>query len=71
MNYIIEGGNPLKGTIDAIPNKNSIVAIIPATIIADEPIILSNVPRSTAVRSLFRIYKSLGGESILFKRLKN
>ncbi len=70
MNYIIEGGNPLKGTIDAIPNKNSIVAIIPATLIANEPIILSNVPRSTAVRSLFRIYRSLGGKVAYLKDSK-
>lgn len=70
MNYIIEGGNPLKGTVNPTPNKNSIVAIIPATIIADEPIILSNVPRSTAVRSLLRLYRSLGGKVSYLKDSK-
>lgn len=70
MNYIIEGGTPLKGEITPTPNKNSVVAIIPAIILADEPVILTNVPKSSSVRTLLRIFKSLGGKVSYLKGSK-
>lgn len=57
----IEGGNPISGEVTPIANKNSILAIIPACVLTDKPITLKNVPHSSSVRIMLRIYKKLGG----------
>ncbi len=57
----IEGGHPISGEVTPIPNKNSILAIIPACLLTKETITLTNVPKSTSVRIMLRIYKELGG----------
>ncbi len=62
MNYIINGGKSLSGVVEPMPNKNSIVAIIPAILLADEPVILKNAPRSSSVRTILKIFKELGGK---------
>lgn len=60
--YKITGGIPLKGTVTPEANKNSILKIIPAAVLTDEPVILHNVPKSSAVRVLLQIFKQLGGK---------
>lgn len=60
--YTIVGGTPISGTVTPMPNKNSIVALIPAAVLADEPVIFSNVPMSTSVRVMLRIFRKLGGK---------
>ena len=59
--FVINGGNPISGTTTPMPNKNSVVAIIPAIIAFDEPVTLRNVPMSASVRVLLTIFKELGG----------
>jgi UDP-N-acetylglucosamine 1-carboxyvinyltransferase len=58
----IQGGVPLKGTIESEPNKNSVLKIIPACLLAREPVTLHNVPKSSSVRVMLRIFRSLGGK---------
>lgn len=58
----IEGGYPIHGEVTPIPNKNSILAIIPACVLTDEPVTLHNVPQSSSVRIMLRIFKKLGGK---------
>ncbi|MBN2015857.1 UDP-N-acetylglucosamine 1-carboxyvinyltransferase [Candidatus Dojkabacteria bacterium] len=65
--YKIEGGVPLKGEITPVPNKNSILKIIPACILAEKPVTLHNVPKSTAVRIMLRIFRKLGGKVAYLK----
>lgn len=60
--YKIVGGKPLKGTVTPIPNKNSILKLIPAALLTDEPVILHNVPNSTDVRLMLQLVKQLGGK---------
>jgi UDP-N-acetylglucosamine 1-carboxyvinyltransferase len=60
--YKIIGGQPLKGTVKPIPNKNSILKLIPAALLTDETVIIHNVPNSTDVRLMLKIVKQLGGE---------
>lgn len=60
--YKIVGGNPISGTVAPMPNKNSIVALIPAAVLADEPVTFSNVPMSSSVRVMLRIFRKLGGK---------
>ncbi|MBD3329363.1 UDP-N-acetylglucosamine 1-carboxyvinyltransferase [Candidatus Dojkabacteria bacterium] len=58
----IEGGHPISGEITPLPNKNSILKLIPACVIANDIITLRNVPKSTSVRTLLRVFKELGGK---------
>lgn len=58
--YIITGGKPLKGTVQAIGNKNAVVKMIPATLLTTEPVTLTNVPPISDVRVMLRIMEKLG-----------
>ena len=60
--YKIVGGKPLKGVIEPVPNKNSILKLIPAALLTDEPVIIRNVPKSSDVRLMLKIVKQLGGK---------
>lgn len=51
----IEGGHKLTGTITVGGAKNSVVALIPAAILCDEKITISNVPNITDVDDLENI----------------
>ena len=41
---VINGGRPLKGEVTISGAKNSVVALIPATILADDIVTLDGVP---------------------------
>lgn len=57
---IIRGGRPLSGEITVNGAKNSIVALLPAAILADAPVILEGVPDILDVRSFIEILESMG-----------
>ena len=58
--FIIEGGHRLKGEVFASGSKNSALPIMAATILADGPCNLGNVPRLRDVDVLARILQTLG-----------
>ena len=49
---LIEGGRALNGTIRVSGAKNSAVALIPATILADTPVTIGGVPNISDVKML-------------------
>ena len=51
----IEGGHKLSGTVTISGAKNSVVALIPAAILCDETVTISNVPNITDVDDLENI----------------
>lgn len=55
--FIIKGGNPLKGEIAVSGAKNSAVALIPAAIMADSPVVIEGVPEIDDVFALIEILK--------------
>ena len=59
---IINGQKTLTGTIEISGAKNSAVALIPASILSDEEIIISNVPNITDREALNEILEYLGAE---------
>ena len=59
---IVTGGRPLTGTVDIGGAKNAAVAIIPATLIADGPCVLENVPSISDVDVLMEIMRDLGAD---------
>ena len=58
--YEIEGGFPLKGRIKASGNKNSALPCLAATLLTDQPVILSNLPEIEDVHVMIEILKVLG-----------
>ncbi len=58
---LIEGGRALNGTIRVRGAKNSAVALIPATILADTPVTIGGVPNISDVKMLGDLLEELGG----------
>lgn len=59
-NLIVHGGKPLSGTITPSGNKNSVLPILCATLLTDEPVTLSNVPAITDIEKLVSFFRELG-----------
>ena len=57
---IVHGGRPLSGTITPSGNKNSVLPILCATLLTDEPVTLGNVPDITDVEKLARFFTAQG-----------
>ncbi|MCK5120230.1 MAG: UDP-N-acetylglucosamine 1-carboxyvinyltransferase, partial [Candidatus Latescibacteria bacterium] len=60
--FIIEGGQPLAGTIRPAGNKNEALGVLPAVLLTDEPVVLDNVPQIGDVLTLLEILSDLGVE---------
>ena len=60
--YKITGGKPLQGTIKVSGAKNSAVALIPASILADSPVIIEGLPEISDVLTLKSLIEDIGGE---------
>ena len=58
--YKITGGIPLCGTVEPITNKNSILKLIPASLLTDEPVILHKIPKTTDVIIMLHLLRMLG-----------
>ncbi|MCM3216566.1 MULTISPECIES: UDP-N-acetylglucosamine 1-carboxyvinyltransferase [Niallia] len=58
---MIAGGSPLKGTVRISGAKNSAVALIPATILAESPVTIEGLPDISDVHILKGIMEELGG----------
>ena len=57
---VINGGRPLKGEVTVSGAKNSVVALIPASILADDIVTLDGVPDISDVASLIEIMTIMG-----------
>lgn len=60
--FVISGGNRLTGEVDISGAKNAAVAIIPATILADGPCRIENIPDISDVTSIMEILSTLGAK---------
>ena len=58
----IYGGNKLSGVINISGAKNSAVALIPASILADDEVTIDNVPNISDIDALDEILKFLGAK---------
>ncbi|HFZ9863434.1 TPA: UDP-N-acetylglucosamine 1-carboxyvinyltransferase, partial [Streptococcus agalactiae] len=59
---IINGGKQLTGEVAVSGAKNSVVALIPATILADDVVVLDGVPAISDVDSLVDIMETMGAK---------
>lgn len=62
---VIHGGNVLKGSVKAAGSKNSSLPILFASILADEPITLTNTPHLSDISTTLRLLMDMGAEFIL------
>ena len=60
----IEGGRPLDGTIAISGAKNACLALMPAALLTDQPLTLTNAPRLADIRTMTELLRSLGAEVV-------
>lgn len=60
---IVKGGGPLKGQIPIAGAKNACLTLMPATLLTEEPLTLTNAPRLSDIRTMTELLSSLGVES--------
>ena len=58
--FLIHGGNELFGEIDISGAKNAAVAILPAAILASEPVRIENLPNISDVNLMIKIISEMG-----------
>ncbi|QQA43975.1 UDP-N-acetylglucosamine 1-carboxyvinyltransferase [Pelagovum pacificum] len=59
---IVRGGKPLSGQINIAGAKNAALALMPATLLSDEPLTLTNAPRLSDIKTMTSLLQSLGAE---------
>lgn len=60
--FLIKGGNPISGEIEAAGNKNAVLKMIPATLLTKEKVVLTKVPDILDVDVMLEIMKEIGSE---------
>jgi UDP-N-acetylglucosamine 1-carboxyvinyltransferase len=60
--FVIQGGQPLSGTIRAEGNKNGALPILAACLLTGEPVVLQNVPRILDVETMLALLEHLGAD---------
>ena len=59
---IVTGGAELEGQIPIAGAKNACLALMPATLLSDEPLTLTNAPRLSDIKTMTMLLQSLGAE---------
>ncbi|WP_298677165.1 UDP-N-acetylglucosamine 1-carboxyvinyltransferase [uncultured Lentibacter sp.] len=59
---IVTGNGPVSGQIPIAGAKNACLALMPATLLSEEPLTLTNAPRLSDIRTMTQLLESLGAE---------
>jgi UDP-N-acetylglucosamine 1-carboxyvinyltransferase len=59
---LIRGGQTLSGQIPIAGAKNACLTLMPATLLSEEPLTLTNAPRLSDIRTMTELLSSLGAE---------
>ena len=59
---IVRGNGPLKGQIPIAGAKNACLTLMPATLLSEEPLTLTNAPRLSDIKTMAALLESLGAE---------
>ena len=59
---LVTGNGPLKGQIPIAGAKNACLTLMPATLLSDEPLTLTNAPRLSDIKTMSALLASLGAE---------
>ena len=60
--YVITGGKPLRGVVEIYGAKNAALALIPAAILTEEPVIISNLPDVSDINVMLEAVAQLGAK---------
>jgi len=63
IQYVVEGGHRLTGTIEPSGNKNAALPIIAASLLTEQPVRLTNVPRIRDTETLVELIRSVGASA--------
>ena len=59
---VVKGGKPLNGKIQIAGAKNAALTLMPATLLSEEPLTLTNAPRLSDIKTMTALLQSLGVE---------
>ncbi|MCA0044123.1 UDP-N-acetylglucosamine 1-carboxyvinyltransferase [Celeribacter litoreus] len=59
---LVRGNGPLSGDIEIAGAKNACLALMPATLLSEEPLTLTNAPRLSDIKTMTALLASLGAE---------
>jgi UDP-N-acetylglucosamine 1-carboxyvinyltransferase len=59
---IVTGNGPLNGSIPIAGAKNACLTLMPATLLSDAPLTLTNAPRLSDIKTMSQLLASLGAE---------
>lgn len=59
---LVRGNGPLNGVIPIAGAKNACLTLMPATLLSEEPLTLTNAPRLSDIRTMTTLLQSLGAE---------
>ncbi|MDA9207326.1 UDP-N-acetylglucosamine 1-carboxyvinyltransferase [Octadecabacter sp.] len=59
---VVRGGKSLSGKIEIAGAKNAALTLMPATLLSDEPLTLTNTPRLSDIKTMTLLLESLGAE---------
>ncbi len=60
---LVKGGTELSGQIPIAGAKNACLTLMPATLLTDEPLTLTNAPRLSDIKTMSLLLQSLGAEA--------
>lgn len=60
--FLVSGGRPLRGTVRPSGNKNAALPLLAATLLADGPVVLENVPHIRDVETMAALLADLGAD---------
>src|SRR5687768_5832962 len=63
VQYVVEGGRTLHGTIRPSGNKNAALPIVAAALISENTVHLENVPHIRDIETLMELIRSVGASS--------
>ena len=59
---LVKGNGALNGVIPIAGAKNACLTLMPATLLTEEPLTLTNAPRLSDIRTMTQLLQSLGAE---------
>lgn len=59
---VVKGGRELSGQIQIAGAKNAALTLMPATLLSEEPLTLTNAPRLSDIKTMTQLLQSLGAE---------
>jgi UDP-N-acetylglucosamine 1-carboxyvinyltransferase len=67
---LITGGEPLAGEVWISGAKNAVLPILAATLLADEPVTIGNVPHLQDVTTFIELLAQMGAQPVLDERMR-